>query len=267
MMPADLVIIKFGGSLITNKSELCSPKKSIIDKMSHMASEIINSGKKLIIVHGAGSFGHIKSKKWKLSEGVNLEEPLDQSLGLKEVRRDMEKLNSLVVSSLRKNSIDAVPYSPHKNGKGIGNNYVFSTIFDEILDLNKTPVLYGDVVDTNCEKKFGILSGDDICEVLTMRLKPSHVIFAIDGADGIVDNPDLPGGGNVISKYYIGVKVITTIVPNDVTGGMELKIKRASNCVKLGSRVSIINGNNTEMIINAVNGSKYIGTELIMDLD
>lgn len=266
-MPPELVLIKFGGSLITNKSEVCSPKLKVIENISLVSSEIIRSGRKLIIVHGAGSFGHIKAKKWGLANGINPDAKLKQSLALDEVRKDMEKLNKLVVSSLSNHSIDAIPYSPHKNGTGIGSDYKFTKKFDEILNLNKTPVVYGDVVDTNCKKKFGILSGDDICELLTRRLKPSHVIFAIDGADGIMDDPDLPNGGNLISEYYIGKEVITKKVPNDVTGGMDLKIKRASNCVKLGSRVSIINGNNTKMIQNAINGVEYLGTELRLSQD
>ena len=56
---------------------------------------------------------------------------------------------------------------------------------------------------------------------------------------------------------------MTTKIPNDVTGGMSLKLKRAINCHNTGSRVSIINGNNVEMILKAIRGEEYIGTEFL----
>ena len=39
---------------------------------------------------------------------------------------------------------------------------------------------------------------------------------------------------------------------------MSLKLKRAINCHNTGSRVSIINGNNVEMILKAIRGEEYI---------
>ena len=42
---------------------------------------------------------------------------------------------------------------------------------------------------------------------------------------------------------------------------MTLKLKRAINCYESGARVSIINGNNTEMILKAIRGEDFVGTE------
>ena len=44
-MSDNLVLIKFGGSLITNKSEMCSAKLEIIDKLSKTISDILNKWK------------------------------------------------------------------------------------------------------------------------------------------------------------------------------------------------------------------------------
>ena len=265
-MAGDLIIIKFGGSLITNKSKLCSPRTEIIEKTCAMVSEIIKLGKKVIIVHGAGSFGHIKAKKWKIFEGMdsNIKNQLE---GVHEVREDMKILNNLIVSMLNNYSIDAKSYPPHQYGGGEGMDYKFSKDIDEFINSNIIPVVYGDVVETYTEKGFGILSGDDICEILTNRYKPKHVIFAIDGAEGIIDNPNDVEGGNLIEKYVVGTEVVMNKVENDVTGGMELKIMRATNCFKMGSRVSIINGNNPQMIMNAILGKGYTGTEFVKNKD
>ena len=262
-MPEDLVLIKFGGSLITDKSKICLEKIDVIEQLCTMAKNIISMGKKLVIVHGAGSFGHIKAKKSNLFEGKNINNYESQLLSIKEVRRDMLSLNEIILDSLKKQNLSAESYIPHKEGKGDGINYIFSNKIDDLLNSNTIPVTYGDVVDTADTKEFGILSGDDICELLTRKLNVSHVVFAIDGADGIVDDPNLENGGNLIKNYSIEHRVVLNKVKNDVTGGMDLKIKRGYNCFKHGSRVSIINGKKTQMIINAIKGIDYIGTEFV----
>lgn len=263
MMPDDLVLIKFGGSLITEKSIIRTARMVAINRLVKMCSEIISLGKKLIIVHGAGSFGHIKAKELKIFEGKDDILYKKQLLGIEEIRNDMMTLNQKIVDAMKNNKLEPETYTPHKEGKGSGLNYIFSEKIDMILKLNKIPVVYGDVVDLDNSKEFGILSGDDICEILSKRFTISHIIFAIDGADGIIDNPDSDDGGKLIENFSFDDEVIVKELEFDVTGGMNLKIMRGINCFKQGSRVSIINGNDTEMIINAIKGLNYRGTEFI----
>ena len=176
----------------------------------------------------------------------------------------MEILNKLIISRLASYSIDAKSYSPHKNGIGLGLDYTLDEEFFRTTSVDYVPVTYGDVVDSNTEKEFGILSGDDLCEIICNVFKPSHVIFTMDGALGLIDDPSLPNGGNLIREFYPNnQEIVTTKIPNDVTGGMSLKLKRAINCHKTGARVSIINGNNVEMILKAIRGEDYVGTEFL----
>ena len=262
-MPEEVVLIKFGGSLITNKSKVCSERIDIIDKLAKLCVNITSLNKKLIIVHGAGSFGHIKAKELKIFEGKIISIYEKQILGIEEIRSDMLSLNEKIIDMMLKYRLKPETYIPHLEGKGSGMNYVFSNKIDEIIKSNKIPVIYGDVVDIDGDKEFGILSGDDICEILCKRLKISHVIFAIDGADGIIDNPNSKSGGKLIKQFSSHHPVVVKKLEFDVTGGMNLKIKRGVNCFRQGSRVSIINGNNTEMILKAVMGVEYLGTEFI----
>ena len=59
---------------------------------------------KLVIVHGAGSFGHMKAKKFRLAEGRVA--GLSQDEAVAEVRNDMLELNQKVVSSLESRGLD-----------------------------------------------------------------------------------------------------------------------------------------------------------------
>ena len=49
-----MILIKFGGSVITDKAEY---RKFNKETVARLADEIKRSGQEVIIVHGAGSFG------------------------------------------------------------------------------------------------------------------------------------------------------------------------------------------------------------------
>ena len=67
------VIIKLGGGLITDKTRYKVVLRDRIDAVSEVISMIIDMGHSVIVIHGAGSFGHIEAKKWDISEGLKSE--------------------------------------------------------------------------------------------------------------------------------------------------------------------------------------------------
>ena len=66
----DVVVVKFGGGLITNKAKLCTPDLAIIEQLVAVVKRCLESGLQVIVVHGAGSFGHLRAKYWRLNEGL-----------------------------------------------------------------------------------------------------------------------------------------------------------------------------------------------------
>ena len=63
-----MVILKFGGSLITDKASNI-PRTN--DSKLKAIGRILNQNKyNIIIVHGAGSFGHPIAKKYNIAEGI-----------------------------------------------------------------------------------------------------------------------------------------------------------------------------------------------------
>ena len=65
----DCVVIKFGGGLITNKSTMCTPNYAVIDSLVDVVANCLEDDLRVIVVHGAGSFGHLRAKHWKLNQG------------------------------------------------------------------------------------------------------------------------------------------------------------------------------------------------------
>lgn len=55
---ADIVVIKLGGGLITMKDRLCEPDIDNINHMIRAISSSYDNNTKVILIHGAGSFGN-----------------------------------------------------------------------------------------------------------------------------------------------------------------------------------------------------------------
>ena len=68
-----MIILKIGGSSLTNKDS--SESEVNFESLERIALEIKssldNGPKQLIIVHGAGSFGHPPAKKYKIGEAFD----------------------------------------------------------------------------------------------------------------------------------------------------------------------------------------------------
>ena len=58
-----MILIKLGGSIITNKEKPLSPRRKTIDNLSKSLKKIAEP---IIIVHGGGSYGHYWSVKYDM---------------------------------------------------------------------------------------------------------------------------------------------------------------------------------------------------------
>ena len=56
------IVMKWGGGLITDKTKLCTVLPNRIESLAQTVREIYQMGHDVVIVHGAGSFGHIRAK-------------------------------------------------------------------------------------------------------------------------------------------------------------------------------------------------------------
>lgn len=193
----DLVVIKYGGGLITTKDKLCKANYEHINGLSEVVEKLDKCH--VIIVHGAGSFGHLKAKEHKLHLGHDPASAKEQSIAIQEVRNDMKTLASIVEKSLQNLSLQVRVYHPHECGFE-GTKYDFKCNplqFEEMFQSHHRiiSVIHGDVVETQGNEKFGILSGDDIALRLILeaeksqKFKKLHMIFAMTGADGVMTLP------------------------------------------------------------------------------
>jgi isopentenyl phosphate kinase len=250
-----IVVIKWGGGLITYKDQLCTVNPEVIDALAKACS---NSSKKLVIVHGAGSFGHLKAKQYRLAEGRV--DGISQDDAIEEVRSDMMKLNSIVLDSLKKHGVSAKAFPPHEWVTGTGPNFK-----GELPMFDGVTVLYGDVVSDE-ENEFGILSGDDIILRYATELpNVERAVFAIGGVDGILKVPPSQAGPeDLIEVWHPELEFVGEHASDiDVTGGIGLKAARGAMISQKGIDVMIINGEYPARVLDAIEGKSVRGTRIV----
>jgi len=253
-----MYILKIGGSVITDKSKECTFKKQVMDSLS---KKIKKANTTLIIIHGAGSFGHIQAKKYKLNQGYSRKEQLQ---GFSITHEKVQSLNTMVLKSLQDNGIPAVSISPHSVVK-LDDHKLFSmqySVFDEYLKNKFIPVTFGDVV---LDKKlsFSICSGDLLALALAKHFKPKKVIFVID-EDGIYSsNPKTDKNAKLLKTLSFNqLKELSTSMDAhaDVTGGMGGKIDTIRNISKIGVDTVLLNGNKPDRLYKVLVGEETKST-------
>ena len=66
MSRTNINIIKLGGSVITDKTSYRKIRK---ENLSQICKQLLNSNIPYILIHGAGSFGHIIAEKHSIQDG------------------------------------------------------------------------------------------------------------------------------------------------------------------------------------------------------
>ena len=64
-LPTDPVIVKLGGSVITRKNEVERARPKILTRLAEELAA--DPTVPLVVLHGAGSFGHPGAKRWGLA--------------------------------------------------------------------------------------------------------------------------------------------------------------------------------------------------------
>jgi len=249
-----MLVIKIGGSVITDKSKKYFFKQKVVKRLS---LEIKKANKRIILVHGAGSFGHILAKEYSLNQGFQNNRQLQ---GFSLTHAMVQKLNSLILEVLHDNEISAISIPPHaiiklNNHKPIEMEF---QIFKDYLELGFTPVTFGDVV-LDEKLGFSICSGDLLVQMLANYFKPEKVIFIIDEDGLYTSNPKLDKNAEFIKKSNIAELETLTTNPNthdDVTKGMEGKIETIKNIVNLGIDTVLLNGNINNRLYDTLVGQE-----------
>ncbi len=267
------IVIKLGGGLITEKEEFCSPRHDIIQQCAKEIKQIMLDGYEVILVHGAGSFGHIMAKEFRIAEGKlsnfnhHFSNCSSQEEAIVQIRKDMLELNQYIVSAFDVLEVECHTFPTHVWARNTGPQFDGELTQFSSLNKNQISICYGDVVVCDGDAEFGILSGDDIVYRLASEISDvKRVVFGLGGVDGVLEQPPEQGKEQLL---------IPLMNPNrdfspqhhsdiDVTGGIALKVSRSFDLAKLGIEVIFVNGEVPGRLIDASKNDPVIGTKFAL---
>lgn len=260
----NLVVIKLGGSYITDKKKPLTPRPSNISTAAQQIHQVIEScpGSHLVIGNGAGSYGHYLAKKHAIKQGIQSD---DQRFGFCEVQDSVAQLNRLVVQELLKAHVPACSLPPSswltaENGQ---KKSVFLDSFTELMKNDIVPVVFGDIV-SDTEKGCSIFSTEHVFAILAEELKQKggkvDKLVYITDVEGVLDT-----NGDIIPVITHDTRedVAQQLYANDtfdVTGGMMHKIDSALEYAQNGTEVFIMRPSEENRVSNAIRGEPVKGT-------
>ena len=269
-----MIILKLGGSVLTKKDSNYAEVN--YENLNRIATEIHNAflvkdsnqdlSDGLIIVLGAGSFGHPLAKKYKIGKSFPAEEYPEKRIGFSKTQNSVKKLNTIVCKCLIDKEIPCVSIQPSSfittNNKRIKTFNL--DLIAKYLDEGFVPIIYGDVV-LDDKLKIAVLSGDQIIQYIAKNLKTKEISEIILGTDvdGVfTKNPKKHKDAKLIEKVSSleDIEVLESTTNIDVTGGMIGKIKELLKLADLGIESKIINANKERLIYNALSNNKVKGS-------
>jgi isopentenyl phosphate kinase len=273
----ELVFLKLGGSLITDKMQPYTPRLDVMEDLAlqiHTALQT-HPDLRLVIGHGAGSFGHVPASEYRTRDGLPPRAtPLSHRerdeteenywKGFAEVWYQASVLNRLVMKSLHKAEVHAMSLSPASSVIASNGQVVIweTTPLRMALSAGIIPVIHGDVVFD--EIRGGtILSTEDLFGHLAHALGPDRVLLA--GLEAAVWE-DFPARTKKIehitptSFEEVGAGV-GKASGADVTGGMESKVKQMLGLVQEVPEltVQVFSGNEPGNLVRVLTG-ETLGT-------
>src|SRR5438093_9259490 len=220
-----MLLVKLGGSVITVKSKYRTLRGP---DLSRLARELAaGAGPETVLVHGAGSYGHILAAKHGLKGGA---EGPDQLGAVAQVQRDVRALDLKVLDALLRAGLRPAAVPPSLVMRYHDGRLASFDVgpFRDYLMRELLPVSFGDVV-MDTKRRFAIASGDDVILELAKLFRPERVVFAAD-VDGVyTSDPKRDTAArrlDVVDPSTLGSISFSETAGFDVTGGLRRKIER-----------------------------------------
>lgn len=256
-----MILVKIGGSVLTDKRRYLALRE---EALVRLARELASTPRALVLVHGAGSFGHVVARDHALAAGRRGESAQDHAAA--KVHQDVRALHLAVLGALTEAGRPAVGVSPFDVALLDGGELAR---FDagpvsRALACGLVPVTHGDLVPDEA-RGWGILSGDAILEALAHALKPERVLVVTD-VDGLHDRPPSEPGAALLARVTADEAVRALAGAStgvDVTGGMAGKVARLAAIARAGVPVTLVNGLAKGRVADALAGRDVPRTDVV----
>ena len=257
-----MIVIKLGGSVITVKNKAYTVNFSNVDQIAgEIARILLKLKKKLIIVHGTGSFGKPPALKYGYMDG-NIK---SSKTPVAQIKAGILGLHHELIKTLVKKGVKAIslPCDALVDFSGGKIKKINKPYIKKWLNKGFLPVINSDILPNG--KYFSVCSSDNIASYLANEFKADKLIFLTD-VDGIYDDRQ-----NLIKKILkndlLELKYSCQKSTKDVSGAMPGKIEQIITLFGHGHnvKVHILNGFSQGRLRNLLFGKNPRQTVIIND--
>ncbi len=241
----NLVFVKLGGSLITDKRQAETPRQEVIHQLAAAIAAALqrDPSLRLVVGHGSGSFGHVFGQRYGTRAGVATPE---QWYGFAATADAAARLNRVVVGALLAAGVPAWGIQPGvalrcADGRVVaGPAETVALAFAQGL----TPVVFGDVA-LDSVRGGTIASTEEIFEQLLEELQPARLVLAGE-VDGIftadpLQHPDAVRIDLITPANFTSIDAgLGGSHGVDVTGGMRSKVVQSLQMVQRHPHLAIV---------------------------
>lgn len=281
--PAELTLLKLGGSLITDKTAVEAARPAVL---ARLAAEIAAAGPPagLVVAHGSGSFGHVAARRHGIAGGLR-RSPCGgagssgggeiagaaQLAGVSLTQQRAAALHWQVMAALAAAGLHPFSIAPSSALVSAGGRPAAVAVEPLLLALGcgLLPVLYGDVV-MDREQGVAICSTERLFELLAGEL-PAHGLRVrraiwLGETEGVYD-----AAGRTVASLAAGDRAaaerlragIGAAAGTDVTGGMLHRVETALALAARGIPSLIANGATAGLAAATLRGEPVAGTEIL----
>jgi isopentenyl phosphate kinase len=268
----ELVFLKLGGSLLTDKTRTQALRSDVLARLAAEIGEALAARPdlRLLLGHGSGSYGHVVAHQHRTRDGVRTGE---QWRGYAEVGRVAAELNRLVVDALWDAGVPALRVQP--SASAICHDGELRFLAERPLSVGLAngliPVIHGDV--SLDEVRGGtIISTEEIFAYLAPILHPSRILL-VGEVDGVLTADPASGARGELVELISPqsapglLKALGGSRGVDVTGGMAAKVSEMLNLVQTVPQlraVQIVSGLEPGLVRDVLAREKlHVGTRIV----
>ena len=241
-----VTFIKWGGSLITDKTGRFSVRTDVLERLADELARYRTESPHapLVLGHGSGSFGHVAARE----AGFDPDAPLtDPAPALSHIQAAATALHQHVMHALRDAGLPVFSWAPSSAFATTRGTPQLDTAapVQQALSVGALLATYGDVtLDT--EHGLSICSTEAVFRALIAALQTQGIPIArvlwCGNTDGVydADSRTLPHLTGEQARAMIGD--VHAPGGTDVTGGMALRLRTASALAEQGIDSLLLNG-------------------------
>jgi isopentenyl phosphate kinase len=232
--PDELVFLKLGGSLITDKTREATARPEVIRRLAQEVRAALKARPelRLLLGHGSGSFGHILAHRYHVHTGCT------DFWGYAATGAIAARLNRLVTDTFLEEGMPVVSIQPSASARSRGGKLIEMATgpIQDALNHRLAPLVYGDVSFDEIQGS-AIVSTEQAFFYLTKKLLPARIILAGEVAGVFTSDPLRDPAAHLIPEITSSNieqvwQMLSGSFAVDVTGGMLSKVMTMVDLVR-----------------------------------